>query len=209
MEVLTRFLARQFARPYGLVGRWLIVPWLNRISRGMNALAFQLLGAGPGDRILELGFGGGALLAAILDRSPADAIGIDLSEEAVARARRRFRREIEGGRARIHAGSVEALPLPDGAATGACALNSIYFWADPARAMRELARVVRPGGRLVIGFEAPETLRAWPGHRFGFRIYDAPEVAALAEAAGFGNAEVHEGMEPKFGRIVCVRCERP
>jgi ubiquinone/menaquinone biosynthesis C-methylase UbiE len=206
--VLRRYLAQQFARPHGLVGRWLIAPWLDRINQGMNELAFELLEARRGDRVLEVGFGGGALLACILERRPAKAIGIDISEEVVARGRSRFRRDIAEGRARILSGSVESLPLGDVSVDAACSLNTIYFWNEPAEAMREVARVLRRGGTLVLGFEAPETLRAWPGHRFGFRVYDAPEVVALAEAAGFGNAQVHEGLEPKFGRIICVKCER-
>ncbi len=174
----------------------------------MNALALRLLDIAPGDRVLEVGFGGGALLAAILDKEPAEAVGVDLSDQMVARARRRFRREIATGMARILPASVERLPLGDGSVDKACSLNTLYFWNDPAGAMAELARVLRPGGMLVLGFEAPETLRAWPGHRFGFEVYDAPDVVRLAAAAGFGNAVVHEGLEPKFGKIYCVKVER-
>ena len=201
--MLRRYLARQFARPHGLVGRWVIAPWLDRINQGMNRLALQLLAPRPEDRIGEVGFGGGALLAMMLAHRPAELIGVDISEEVVARGRRRF-----AGEARIMTGSAESLPLGDEAVDAACSLNSIYFWEDPLRAMREFARVLRPSGRLVLGFEAPETLRAWPGHRFGFRVYDAPEVVRLAAAAGFGNVEVHEGREPKFGKIYCVKAER-
>ena len=174
----------------------------------MNVLALRLLDVRPGEKVLEVGFGGGALLAAILSKRPEQAIGLDISDEMVARGRRRFRREIAKGHASILLGSVEQLPLADGAADKACSLNTIYFWKDPEAAMRELARVIRPGGALVIGIEAPETLRAWPGHRYGFTIREPEEVIALAAEAGFGKAEVHEGLEPKFGKIYCVKVER-
>ncbi len=68
--------------------------------------------------------------------------------------------------------------------------------------------MLRPGGALLLGFEAPETLRAWPGHHYGFTVYDPGEVVRLAVGAGFGDAEVHEGLEPKFGRIFCVKVRR-
>lgn len=207
-ELRLRYLARQFARPRGLAGRWIFGAWLDRVNQGMNALALELLGAGPGERILEVGFGGGALIAKLLRSGPGEVTGIDLSEEMIARGRRRFRSEIRQGHARMLAGSVEKLPLGDGAVDRACTLNTIYFWNDPAAAVDELSRVIRPGGTLVIGFEAPETLRAWPGHRFGFKVYDAPDVVRLAGKAGFGNAEVHEGLEPKFGKIYCVKVTR-
>ncbi len=202
------YLARQFARPRGLAGRWIFGAWLDRVNQGMNALALDLLEVTPIDHVLEVGFGGGALLELILAHHPVEAIGVDLSEQMVARGRRRFRREIGEERARILQGAVDRLPLGTASVDQACSLNTIYFWSDPAAAMAEFARVLRPGGVLVIGFEAPETLRAWPGHRFGFRVYDAPDVVRLAAVAGFGNAEVHEGVEPKFGKIYCVKVER-
>jgi SAM-dependent methyltransferase len=203
-----RWLARQFARPSGWAGRWILGAWLDRTSKGMNALALRLLEISPEDRVLEVGFGGGGLFGAILAARPAAATGVDLSEEMVARARRRFRHHVADGRGRILLGSAERLPLEDAATDKACSLNSIYFWKDPEAAMREFARVLRPGGALLLGFEAPETLRAWPGHRYGFTVYSPADVVALAEGAGFGNAQIHEGLEPKSGRIICIKVER-
>ncbi|HEY0627039.1 MAG TPA: class I SAM-dependent methyltransferase [Allosphingosinicella sp.] len=208
MSLIQRYLAYQFARPRGLAGRWIFGSWLDRVNQGMNALALDLLRVQPVDRILEVGFGGGALFASILDRNPAEAIGVDPSKQMVARGRRRFRGAIARGRAEISLGPVEKLPVESRLIDKACSLNTIYFWTDPEAGMRELARVIRPGGTLILGFEAPETLRAWPGHRYGFTVYEPAEVVRLAEEAGFGNAEIHEGLEPKFGKIYCVKAER-
>jgi ubiquinone/menaquinone biosynthesis C-methylase UbiE len=207
-RLIHKYLARQFARPQGLAGRWVFGAWLDRVNQGMNALALRLLEVHRGDRVLEVGFGGGALLAAILEQGPAETIGVDLSEAMVARASRRFRRDIAQGRLRLLPGSVERLPLASAVVDKACSLNSIYFWPHPAAAMHELARVLRPGGMLVLGFEAPETLRAWPGHRYGFTVYEPADVIRLASEAGFRNVEVHEGLEPKFGKIFCLKLER-
>jgi ubiquinone/menaquinone biosynthesis C-methylase UbiE len=206
--LIYRYLARQFARPRGIAGRWIFGSWLNRMSRGMNAQAFALLDVRPGERILEVGFGGGSMLAAILGAGAKQVIGIDLSEQMIARGRRRFRRDIASGRAELFEGTVERLPIGDASVDKACSLNSIYFWNDPAAGLKELARVLRPGGALVLGFEAPETLRAWPGHVHGFKVYALEEVVRLAEEAGLGNAVAREGVEPRYGRIFCVRVER-
>ena len=202
-----RYLARQFARPRGLAGRWIFGTWLDRVNQGMNAQALRLLDVRPEDRVSEVGFGGGSLLASILAANPKQAIGVDLSEEMVARGRSRFGRQIAAGQAQILAGSVERLPIGDATVDKACSLNTIYFWKNPAAGMAELARVLRPGGMLILGFEAPETLRAWPGHRYGFTVHEPNAVVRLAEEAGFGNAEVHEGLEPKYGKIYCVKVE--
>jgi arsenite methyltransferase len=177
-----RYLAGQFARPSGLLGRVLIGPWLDRISREMNRQVLRALAIGPDDDLLEVGFGGGALLAAMLPATGGEVIGVDLSETMVRRARRRFR-----GRARLRLlrASAEKLPLANGSADKAASVNSLYFWPDPPAALAELARVIRPGGRLVLAFEPPEELRKWRGHRFGFRLFEVREVEALMAAAGF------------------------
>jgi arsenite methyltransferase len=109
LAVLSRFLAGQFARPSGWVGRRLIAPWLDRISARMNRLVLDSLDLRAGDEVLEIGFGGGSLLAILLERGQGRVVGVDLSAEMVARARRRFK---DQERLRLIHASVDALPLP-------------------------------------------------------------------------------------------------
>jgi hypothetical protein len=70
--------------------------------------------------------------------------------------------------------------------------------------MAELARVIRPGGRLAIAFEPPAELRKWPGHSHGFRLFAEHEVRALMEAAGFEAIGRAEGEGRKPDRFVCL-----
>ena len=69
--MIRRWIAHQFARPSGRLGRWFIAPWLNRIGRRLNRLAFDLLAPKPGEALLEIGFGGGALLERLAAARPA------------------------------------------------------------------------------------------------------------------------------------------
>lgn len=201
-EPLTRFLGAQFRRPRGLVGRLLIGPWLDRISAPMNALVLAELDPQPGERVLEIGFGGGGLLAALL-AAGARPVGIDISSAMVRRARRRF-----GGSIELAEASVEALPLADSSVDRAASVNNVYFWPDPEAAGAELARVVRAGGRMAIAFEPPEELRKWPGHRHGFRLWDEGEVRALLAGAGFGRFRTAVGTGRKPDRFLCLTAER-
>ena len=182
------------------MGRWVIAPWLDRISRDMNRLVLARLDVKPDDDVLEVGFGGGGLLASLRARS---VTGVDFSEAAVKRARRRF-----GSRVAIVQASVEAMPLADRSFDKAVSVNNIYFWPDSAAGMAELARVLRPGGVLAIAFEPPEELRKWPGARFGFRFFDEREVRALLAGTGFGRIEAAWGEGRKPDRFLCLTAVR-
>lgn len=187
------------------MGRRLIGPWLDRIGGEMNRLTLKALDLQPRDRVLEVGFGGGDLLASILGGTGGAVFGVDLSAAMVARARRRFRGE---ERLALFQGSAEALPLPDASVDKACSVSNIYFWSDPVAVMAEFARVIRPGGTLAICFEPAEELRKWPGHRFGFRLYEKDEVEALLVAAGFGDLEVRSGRGRKPDYFLCLSARR-
>jgi ubiquinone/menaquinone biosynthesis C-methylase UbiE len=174
----------------------------------MNRLTFEQLEIGPGERVLEVGFGGGDLIEWMLSATTARVVGVDVSDAMLKRARRRFRAELEQGRLRLLSGFADALPLPDGHLDKACSVNSIYFWPDPAAAFAEFARVLRPGGRLVLCFQTPEAVRAWPGHVYGFRAYGAEEVGGLMEAAGFRPMRIAGGEGRGVGEFLCLSSER-
>jgi ubiquinone/menaquinone biosynthesis C-methylase UbiE len=174
----------------------------------MNRLTFEQLGISGQERVLEVGFGGGDLIEWILSATEAKAIGVEASEAMLKRARGRFRRELGQGRLRLEQGLADALPLPGGSVDKACSVNSLYFWPDLEAALAEFARVLRPGGRFVLCFQAPESVLAWPGHIHGFRAYGADEVAALMEAAGFGQVRQASGEAPAVGQFMCLSSER-
>jgi SAM-dependent methyltransferase len=107
-------------------------------------------GAGPDTRLLDVGCGSGLTLALAQERGAIPA-GLDISTGLLQVARRRL------PDADLREGDMEFLPFGDGAFDAVTGVNAFQFAGDPQRALREAARVTRPGGRVVAGlFAAPE-----------------------------------------------------
>jgi ubiquinone/menaquinone biosynthesis C-methylase UbiE len=103
------------------------------------------------DTILDVGCGGGRTvhkLAAIATEGKV--YGIDYSEESVAAARRTNEQWIEVGRVEIRHASVSHLPFSDDMFDLATAVETHFFWPDLPADMREVLRVLKPGGKLII-----------------------------------------------------------
>lgn len=114
------------------------------------AAAAAALGLRPGDRVLDAGCGTGRALAPLRSAvGPAGTVlGIDLTPAMLDRARARDKgREARGA---LLLGDVARLPVRDAALDAVFAAGLIAHLPEPARGLRELARVVRPGGVLAL-----------------------------------------------------------
>lgn len=141
----------------------------------------------PGQSVADFGFGGGVGIRPLLDRVGATGHvhGVEIAETMLDRARRGFAAELGDGRLHLHSGDLTALPLGDSSLDAAITTNTIYFIEDLPRAFAEVARVVRPGGRFVVGIADPEEMRKYPFTAHGFRLRPVDEVVELLRAAGF------------------------
>ena len=99
--------------------------------------------AGPGQTVLDVATGTGAVAAELLRRKGCAVVGLDQSPEMLGEARRRL-----GGRVRLIEGRAETLPFADASFDALTFTYLLRYVADPAATLRELARVVRPGGTI-------------------------------------------------------------
>lgn len=131
--------------PIGRFGAWL----MPRVSRQFHRAMATELDLQPGDELVDGGCGAGTLFVEHASHVRFVA-GIDASEIQVRLARERLADRIAAGTAEIVQGEADVLPWDDGRFTVATSVNALKFVPDPGAALREMRRVLRPGGRLVV-----------------------------------------------------------
>ncbi|WP_290653102.1 methyltransferase domain-containing protein [Aquisalimonas sp.] len=156
-------------------------------------LVLDAAGVGRDQAVLDVGCGTGAAAEAALERTGRGGrvAGVDPNEEMLGVARNK------GVPIEWYAGSAEGLPLPDGTFDAVISQFALMFFDDPPHALREMVRVLRPGGRLAVSI--PDAIDHSPGfsvlaellhRRFG------PDVAE-------GFRQPFRGGDPDWLRQVC------
>lgn len=178
-------LAGQLGNPHGVLGKG-VAFMLNRGNKRAIEAAVTAAAITEGNTAADLGFGGGAGLSLLLARVGADGVvhGVELSPDMLARARSGYPRDIASGRLRLAEGSLTALPLDENSLDAAITVNTLYFVPDLDAVCAELARVVRPGGRVVIGIGDPDTMAKMPFTPYGFTLRPVADVIAALEKSG-------------------------
>ena len=147
-------------------GEWDKIRALHVAESEVEAAVDEALGPGPFTLLVDLGTGTGRMLELFAPRA-ARALGFDLSHDMLTYARMKLDR---AGLAHAQArhGDLYNVPLPDGAADAVILHQVLHFLDDPAAAVAEAARLLKPGGRLLVVDFAPhelEFLREQSAHR--------------------------------------------
>ncbi len=169
-------------------GRWDEVRSLYVDETHVEEAILDAAGAGPFERLIDLGTGAGRMLTLLGVRAKS-AIGLDLSQQMLNIARRDVA-EADLPRCELRHGDIFATGLPAGSADLVVIHRVLHFLNDPAAAVAEAARLTAPGGALLIIDFAPHTLeflrQAHQHRRLGF---SDEEIARWCEAAGLGAVE--------------------
>ena len=195
----------QLIMPRGYIGRvaFLLMHWMHRplYENAAPALALQ-----ADDDLLEVGCGDGYFLRkyAAGVRSIA---GLDHSELAVKCALSNNKGRIAAGTADFVQGDASRLPWPDGSFSVVTSMGSFTMFPEPLETLKEMCRVLRPGGRAVILLEwnaEDGKDHSAEAKKYGMRIWSETEMRKAIADAGFPEVSVSYGKGSGMPRIMIV-----
>lgn len=173
-------------------------PGMEKGHRPVGEQAIELMGIDPAAQVIDIGCGSGWATRLIAEKArEGRALGIDVSDEMIRVARES---SLSSTNIEFQVASAEALPFEDGEFTHAFSMESIYYYADMSVALKEIRRVVAPGGRFVAVVDLYEENR--PSHQWieqlnvQVHLLSVAEYCSLFERAGFGNVVSQRLFDP-------------
>jgi len=189
----------QCQHPSGWLGRQ-VLRNMNARHSGVTDWGLSHVAIAKVDAVLDIGCGGGKTVSKLAAMATQGKVyGVDFSQESVAFAARTNRQSIAAGRVEIRHASVSQLPFPDDMFDVITAVETHFWWSDLPGDMREILRVLKPGGKLVVIaeiYKGAATKTARLAEKYlplsGMKLLSVNEHRDLFANAGYSEIEIIE-----------------
>ncbi len=189
-------IARQLAHPKGAFGIDVALG-MNHLNEFISKNTYDLLQISNSDKVLEIGLGNGKFVKDVLSNGKGIFYtGVDISDLMIKEARKQNHQLISSGFVDLVLADIEEMPFWDGIFNKICSVNTIYFWKNPLKALREVHRVLATNGLSVIAFRPYVEGKSLNFSQYGFSEYRTEEVRALIQKANFNIIDIIDRNEP-------------
>jgi len=170
---------------------------MNINNIGMIHSAIDNLNLEFNDYVLEIGPGNGSHLEYFLSRNQNLVyFGVDISKTMIEQANKVNSKFVgRGGSALFHLVDGSILPFITEQFDRIFTVNTIYFWKNPETYLKEIKRVLKSEGQLVLAFADKNFMEKLPFTKYGFTLYEPEELKMLLSSAGFDVQEVIKKTE--------------
>jgi ubiquinone/menaquinone biosynthesis C-methylase UbiE len=202
-KVLQRLLPRRFAG-------WLDYRSMNRGHKSIYESVAKTLQLSPEDDLLEVACGNGYFLRRYASHVHSVA-GLDLSELALKLATKKNKDRVKGGTVEFLCSEASQLPWGDSRFSVATCMGTFPWLSKPSEALKEIYRVLRSSGRVVISIEwhtEDGVDRSKEIQRFGHQTWSEPDVRNMFRAAGFSDISITYAEGHRTHNMMIVRAAK-
>lgn len=181
--------ATQCGNPHGVIGK--IMTWgMNRANKVLYKGIVNELALRDDLKLLDIGFGNGYLEKLIFQKGKCIIKGIDISEDMVKKATAVNKAYVDAGRMSFALGDCCDLDFEDKSIHVVTTINTIYFWEDTMKGMKEIYRVLTEDGVFYNAVLTKESLDKVFYTKNGFKKFEKEEYIALGKKAGFTDVTI-------------------
>ena len=189
-------MAAQLRRPHGFMARK-VAQRMNNSNRPLYDGAWKALDLRDGMRVLEIGFGNGLFFPELAQQAKDLTLhGLDFSAEMVQQATANNDALITNGALSLTHGASDRMPFADATFDRVFCINVVYFWDDPAAHLREVRRVLRPGGTFTAVLRRKTSMENLPFAAHGFTMYEQADWEVVLQRNGFAPVSTTVIQEP-------------
>lgn len=171
---------------------------MNVGNKFINLHTIDVLNPKANDVILEIGMGNGFFVKDIFKlENTIQYKGCDYSKEMVSKATALNEKLIKEKKVDFFIANADKIPCEDAEFNTIFTINTIYFWEDPKHVLKEIRRVLKPKGKLIISLRPKSSMAAYPFVKYGFDMFNKSEVFQLLHNNNFVVTEHIEKEEPE------------
>lgn len=179
-----QMMAAQLRKPHGFMARK-VGERMNAANRSLYAGAWKALDLREGMSVLEIGFGNGLFFGDLSRQAKNLKLhGLDFSKEMVDEAGARNKELVASGTLALTHGPSDHMPYANAQFDRVFCINVVYFWDDPTAHLREVRRVLKPGGTFTAILRRRSSMEKLPFAAHGFTMYEQADWEAVLRVNG-------------------------
>ncbi len=204
MSKFTEYIGSQFGNPRGFIGKCCCVI-MNVINNVMYRKIAESVKLSEAARMLDIGYGNGYLIEKLYEKYRPHVYGIDISEDMKISAEKRNRKASADGRLHLEIGDCCQLAYEDDFFDAVTSVNTVYFWSDTLRGLKEIRRTLKPRGTFYNVVYTKEWLQRLSYTKTGFKFFEREEFVRLGREAGFSEVSVQDIVKGKSYAVLFIK----
>ena len=178
-------LAKHLRQPSGDTGREVGIQ-MNKGNKHICLNSYNVLSPNDGEHILEIGMGNGFFVKDLFKMARnLKYTGVDFSRVMVEEAKQINNAFVDSRHAEFYEGSIEKLAFKDNTFDSITTTNTLYFWPKPQDNIKELLRVLKPQGKLLVAYRHKNLMDQIELTQYDFEIYEVSDVENLFQQGGY------------------------